>query len=714
MYWLLSFSVVASLQSKSFVNAFVRTHRIAQKVQPIVSQQKTTQQYRFKLVDNSRSAVFFDRLFESLPDNIVSTITPDDVKVPVSVVLLNTTNDNDVVFQESISLIEPLGNDLLELQNSVQMSKSILEVTELQASTMVLSSAAEIKQKVLENQFTNNILLTKDITAKQTKALKESVKDFKEITATTTIIAPSVMKIIQFAVPAIGVWLCNPILSLIDTSVVGLLSGVTQQAALNPATAVTDYAALLIAFMYTGSTNLMAAASEKHGKSGTSTRSTFCGALQLSTYVGFALGVTLLVLSRILLRTIIGNDKINPDVFLAAMKYVKIRAIGMPAAAFIGSAQAACLGMQDIKSPLYVLVAAALVNLVGDLIFVPSTHPLIGGAAGAAWATVISQYAAAGLFYVWLTRKRNSDQQPTTTNSSTKSSGTENGRSSSIQILGLGLGIRDKLPFLKAPTKSIRNKNESSFSTRGFLHGKLRKRDLMKFPPKETIQDFSPYVVPVTSTQVGRVSGYVAMSHVVSSSLGTFNMAAQQVIVSLFYCLCPIADSLSLTAQSFLPSISQKPSSPQRTKALNDTIWNFMKAGVAFGLVLVGAVSFLPLLSSFFTPDAFVSSLVNTVIPLLVVFFAIHGLMCSAEGLLLGQKDLAFLGRMYALFFVVVPYFMMKVKDSALSGNTSVGLTSVWTVFVSYQVVRVASWVARVFYLKHKTNNSSGVLNGST
>ena len=50
----------------------------------------------------------------------------------------------------------------------------------------------------------------------------------------------------QFAVPAIGVWLCSPILSLIDTSAVGVLSGTVQQAALNPAVAVTDYAALLI------------------------------------------------------------------------------------------------------------------------------------------------------------------------------------------------------------------------------------------------------------------------------------------------------------------------------------------------------------------------------------------------------------------------------------------------------------------------------------
>jgi hypothetical protein len=62
----------------------------------------------------------------------------------------------------------------------------------------------------------------------------------------TTLNPPTISKIIKFAIPAIGVWLCGPLLSLIDTSAVGLFSGTAQQAALNPAVALTDYSALLI------------------------------------------------------------------------------------------------------------------------------------------------------------------------------------------------------------------------------------------------------------------------------------------------------------------------------------------------------------------------------------------------------------------------------------------------------------------------------------
>jgi hypothetical protein len=83
------------------------------------------------------------------------------------------------------------------------------------------------------------------------------------VDAATPPSAPTVGKILQFAIPAIGVWLCNPLLSMIDTAAVGLFAGTVQQAALNPAVAVTDYAALLIAFLYTGTTNLVATAWEQ-------------------------------------------------------------------------------------------------------------------------------------------------------------------------------------------------------------------------------------------------------------------------------------------------------------------------------------------------------------------------------------------------------------------------------------------------------------------
>lgn len=407
----------------------------------------------------------------------------------------------------------------------------------------------------------------------------------------TPLEAPDVKKVLRFAIPAIGVWLCSPLLSLIDTSAVGLLSGTAQQAALNPAVAITDYGSLLVAFIYTATTNLVAAAQENdRGVEGKpQTRKTFIAALQLASFVGIFFGATLGIFSKVMMKTLVGNGAIDPLIFSAALRYVRIRALGMPAAVVIGSAQAACLGMQDIRSPLYVLLAAAVVNFCGDMLFVGSKHPLIGGAAGAAWATVFSQYAALALFLAWLRRKPN------------ESPGAEQNESGALK-------------------------------TKGILGGNFRKRDLLKFPTIETSRQFSPFVVPVTTTAIGRVSGYIAMSHVASSSLGMVDMAAQQILLAFFTCFTPICDSINLTAQSFVPGIFAQKSSQARTAALKQAVQSFVKAGGIMGGALVGAVSCIPLLSKFFTLDAAVLCKVASATPFLVGIFALSGIVCAGEG----------------------------------------------------------------------------------
>jgi Na+-driven multidrug efflux pump len=369
-----------------------------------------------------------------------------------------------------------------------------------------------------------------------------------------------------------------------------------------------------------------------------------------------------------ILRAIIGNDAIEMEVFFAALRYVRIRALGMPAAAIIGSTQAASLGMQDIKSPLYVLLAAAVVNFFGDVAFVGNSHPLVGGAAGAAWATVFSQYAAVVFFVQWLCHMPSRPIQ-------------------SIEKTG--------------PPK------EEKVSTRGFLQGEFRGRDFFRLPSRNEVADFTPYLVPVTSTQVGRVSSYVAMSHVVSSSLGTVSMAAQQVILSLWNCLYPVGESLSLTAQSFVPSIVEKRVSNVRTTALRQTLFNFWKAGAVMGTALTGAVLCIPLLTRFFTADPTVMLLVNSVVPLLLIIFSTLGIFTASEGILLGQKDLGFLGKSYASFFFAVPYFMLLVKRSAKSGVAQVNLRSVWTVFTAYQLFRTMLWVLGTLQLQRRTSRRS-------
>ncbi len=355
--------------------------------------------------------------------------------------------------------------------------------------------------------------------------------------------------------------------------------------------------------------------------------------------------------------------------------------------------------------------------------FVPSSNPWLGGAAGAALATVFSQYAALGLFVKWLTSKRKPKPTVNLTRAILELTGeSSEGRSRrmkfrrTLQKLGkksrsstMGTDASQQSsprPFAKMFKKREKGSEPATegFSTRGFLADKLKVADLTKFPPKKEAKEFWPYVIPVSTTSVGRVSAYVAMSHVVSSSLGTLSMAANQVILSVFYCLTPIADSLNLTAQSFIPGIFQKKKGPARTNALKKATSNFTKVAAMFGMASAAFVGLIPFFSSYFTSDPLVISQVNAVVPLLTGIFALHGFVCTGEGLLLGQRDLGYIGRSYFSYFFAVPYFMLRVKKMALAGNTSMNLNSLWEIFLGYQFVRVAAWAVRLRFLNKKSS----------
>ena len=582
----------------------------------------------------------------------------------------------------------------------------------------------------------------------EAEIVHESIAPDQPLSAplTSTIAAPSTTKIIKFAVPAMGVWLCGPILSMIDTSAVGLLSGTAQQAALNPAVSVTDYGGLLVAFMYTAATNLIAGAREadkntvedgglgevdvakvdaKVGRSRTAR--TLLASLQLALYVGIGFGLTLGTFSRQLLRALIGDAAgMDPAVFAAANRYVQIRSLGMPAAVAVGTLQASCLGLQDIKSPLYVLLAAALVNACGDALLVGRKSIWIGGCSGAAWATVLSQYAALGLFVAWLRTK------PRSSSRRSKGDGMEPAEPASIDkeevkmvdisdaILELTTGSEEGRPRRRRFRRTVRdmlskkdgrlsgwterlnkkkkvdagisNKGSRSPSSappsRGVLANQFRSLDLFRLPPLAVAKEFWPFVIPVTTTAIGRISGYLAMSHVASSALGVIDMAAQAVIFSFFCCLTPICDSLNLTAQSFVPAIYEKQPSRARADALRQTLRNFSKVGGLFGAVIVAMVATIPVLSQYFTADMMVRSAVNQAIPGLSLFFALSGLVCVGEGMLLGQKDLKFLGNAYGAYFFAVPYFLLRLKKRALLGLQDVGVGTMWQTFSIYQLIR--------------------------
>jgi len=255
----------------------------------------------------------------------------------------------------------------------------------------------------------------------------------------------------------------------------------------------------------------------------------------------------------------------------------------------------------------------------------------------------------------------------------------------------------------------------SSPPTKGFLsNGKLTLRKYLSFSNRHfdrtKAREFLPFVVPVTTTSVGRISGYIAMSHVASSTLGTHDMAAHQIVFSIFCCLTPFVDALSQVAQSFVPAVFEtKERGDERAAALRRTIGNFRKVGVGFGGVLLGLTACIPLIGRYFTTDSIVLDRVNGAIPGLGLFLLLHGLVCAGEGTLLGQKDLKFLRNMYAIFFFTVPAYMLRLKHRALTGAQTVGIGTMWSAFSVYNLIRTLVWNLRLAQLQRRTERGVSV-----
>ncbi|GAB4853845.1 multi antimicrobial extrusion (MATE) (TC 2.A.66.1) [Ancistrocladus abbreviatus] len=135
-------------------------------------------------------------------------------------------------------------------------------------------------------------------------------------------------EIVKFSGPATGLWICGPLMSLIDTAVIGQGSSI-ELAALGPGTVLCDYMSYIFMFLSIATSNMVATS-----------------------------------LAR------------------------QIRALAWPALLVGWVAQSASLGMKDSWGPLKALAVASAVNGVGDIVLCI----FLGyGIAGAAWATMVSQ-----------------------------------------------------------------------------------------------------------------------------------------------------------------------------------------------------------------------------------------------------------------------------------------------------------------------------------
>ena len=207
--------------------------------------------------------------------------------------------------------------------------------------------------------------------------------------------SPYDREIFRLALPALGALAAEPAYLLVDTAIVGHL-GRSQLAALGIAFTVLGGVFAIFNFLQYGTTAQVARA----GGAGKDVTARQLGAQAVWLSLAFGIVVSALIaLFAEPLVALMGGEGEAADF---AVTYLRIAAVGFPAAFLALGGQGYLRGVADLRTPLAILIAGNVVNLVLEVAFV---YGLGWGIEGSAWGTAIAQLGMGVAFVVVILRQ---------------------------------------------------------------------------------------------------------------------------------------------------------------------------------------------------------------------------------------------------------------------------------------------------------------------
>ena len=547
--------------------------------------------------------------------------------------------------------------------------------------------------------------------------------------------APSIIELLIFGVPTLGSWLLQPVLSLIDSSVVGMCSSLFELAALGPGIAWCDSTAYLFNFMGVATTNLYVNAM---GTGDTKkAQKTICEALVISLGFGIFLGLVQVLLANPVMRLLCGHAT---EAIPYAVEYVNIRAWGAPIAIPMIVAQAAFLANKDSMTPLKSVIIGALVNLVGDLIL---TKHYGMGLAGAAIATAASQYVA--LFYlVWKVIKIIS-ALPLEESDSTIAIDDSNNNNTIQEEMDVATPLTGASSSFSVNSSDNSSNNSSgnvltryirSLKERArILNGKIKA--VYQPPTIEGMKSFMSFCGPLSFVLLMK-SVLWSYTTVAASTGGVTELAAHQITINFFLFFAIFGDVMSQLMQTFLPALHMKVIDDAKKEAeakkllemegkdttnsdnsnsastattttttmgstdipaalpayaFQETVGGkgsellfkrIMKISITFAVMNSLLASFLPNLTSrFFTNTVEVLANMRNCVPFLMCAVVLHAPMAALEGSLIATRDLKFI--VLAYIFGATGFLSYQTWVRA----TCLGTRGVWRGMALYQTFRI-------------------------
>ena len=202
-------------------------------------------------------------------------------------------------------------------------------------------------------------------------------------------------RILALALPTFATLVSEPLLLLVDSAVVGHL-GTAPLAALGLSSNVLNVLVGLSIFLAYSTTGTVARRLGAGDRLAALTGG--LDGLVLAVLVGVVLAVGL----ELALSLVVGLYGVEPEVAALGTTYLRVAALGLPSVLVLLAGTGVLRGLQDARTPLVVVVAANLANVVLNVTLV---YGVGLGIAGSALGTLIAQTGAAAVVVTVVVRR---------------------------------------------------------------------------------------------------------------------------------------------------------------------------------------------------------------------------------------------------------------------------------------------------------------------
>lgn len=622
-------------------------------------------------------------------------------------------------------------------RQSIQKILSVPSVTRFSSSSRVVLSLAKDDNEKDRSESSSPMQHNQDMskTNNTTTMLSEMGNESTEAPVSTSVSStdsssssflPSYRQLIVFTATTILIWISEPLLSLIDTTIVSIAAKkatlaattavttaarrstpvdiVVQIASLGPSTTLYDSAVYLTYFLAIATTNVISPAfAKRQWKALRQSTSHFMGLAMIfgSLVTAFCLTMGKRIITEIVVgppTTAVGGimtaavaSPQQLQIIQLATQYAWIRAMVAPFAVVDFCAQSFCLACLDTTTPAIAVGVASIVNIVGDWFLAPHY-----GIQGAALATALATVSSCLILVRQVRRRTNEwkklqekeeESLPTTKVSTTTAAATTGSPPSTpkTRIVNGAIEFTDQYTSAQDQIDS-EQQQQSQRRVKKTWFGKksVSSTDIpfSSLPDRKSFLELVGLAGPIFIIMMLKVACYSIMT-VQATRFGITPLAAHNIMMRFFFFFACFGDSISQATQTFFP---QTINPLLKTKLFK----RLFLLSLSVGAMISHASHFiLTNLGKYLIQDDGILKAMATYAPYMAGALFLHPLVMLMEGTVLARRDLMILVGMYI--------FTMTVHCGwVLNGVLTTNLAGLWRAFLGFQFLRLIQFTSRV------------------